>query len=102
MALLHSQHGHAAQSPKEIDELIDDDLFIDPMLGIPLAFYIEKDVADRDNLIHLITVSVQQPSTLSSSGCPEKWWGCLFSLQQRALHTWFVFQSCFVTGNLVQ
>jgi len=31
------------------------DLFIDPMLGIPLAIYIEKDVDDRDILVDLIT-----------------------------------------------
>ena len=32
------------------------DLFIDPMLGSPLAMYIEKDVDDRNALVDLITV----------------------------------------------
>ncbi|KAF9268660.1 hypothetical protein L218DRAFT_954111 [Marasmius fiardii PR-910] len=31
------------------------DLFIDPMLGIPLPVYIEKDVQDRDSLVALVT-----------------------------------------------
>lgn len=33
------------------------ELFLDPMLGTPLALYIEKDVEDRDQLVELITVS---------------------------------------------
>ena len=32
------------------------DLFIDPMLGVPLAIYVEKDVDDRDILVDLINV----------------------------------------------
>ncbi|THV05106.1 hypothetical protein K435DRAFT_137091 [Dendrothele bispora CBS 962.96] len=31
------------------------DLFIDPMLGSPLAIYIDKDVNDRENLVLLVT-----------------------------------------------
>lgn len=31
-------------------------LFIDPMHGVPLAIYIEKDVDDRDILVDLIIV----------------------------------------------
>jgi hypothetical protein len=36
---------------------IHDDLFLEPMMGTPLAIYIEKDVPDRDQLVHLVTVS---------------------------------------------
>lgn len=36
---------------------VEDDLFIDPMLGTPLALYIEKDVQDKETLVQLITVS---------------------------------------------
>jgi hypothetical protein len=33
------------------------ELFLDPMLGTPLAIYIEKDVEDKDAISQLITVS---------------------------------------------
>lgn len=36
---------------------VEAELFIDPMLGIPLAVYIDKDVHDRDLLVELVTVS---------------------------------------------
>jgi hypothetical protein len=32
-------------------------IFIDPMMGIPLAIFIEKDVKDRAELLELIEVS---------------------------------------------
>ena len=35
---------------------VNDDLFLDPMMGAPLAIYIEKDVADKDVLSDLILV----------------------------------------------
>ena len=38
------------------DNVPQDLLFIDPMLGIPLSIYIEKDVDDRDILVDLIIV----------------------------------------------
>ncbi|KAF8893400.1 hypothetical protein BD779DRAFT_1436092 [Infundibulicybe gibba] len=42
--------------PTEQDDIdIDEELFIDPMLGSPLSMYIEKDVEDRDVLVGLIT-----------------------------------------------
>ena len=40
---------------------VNDELFLEPMMGTPLAIYIEKDVTDRDQLIEIITVS---PSSL--------------------------------------
>lgn len=39
------------------ENIVNDELFIDPMLGSPLAMYIEKDVKDKDTLVDLITVS---------------------------------------------
>jgi hypothetical protein len=36
---------------------VNDELFLDPMLGSPLSFYIEKDVADRDVIVDAIIVS---------------------------------------------
>jgi hypothetical protein len=36
---------------------IHDDLFLEPMMGTPLAIFIEKDVPDRDQLVHLVSVS---------------------------------------------
>lgn len=34
-----------------------EDLFLDPMMGLPLQIYVEKDVNDRDNILHMISVS---------------------------------------------
>ncbi|KAJ3724437.1 hypothetical protein FB446DRAFT_715889 [Lentinula raphanica] len=39
--------------PSPDDDL--SELFLDPMLGTPLAMYVEKDVQDRDTLIDIIT-----------------------------------------------
>jgi len=47
-APLHDQDSELNANPE---------LFIDPMLGTPLAMYIEKDVEDKDMLIVLISVS---------------------------------------------
>lgn len=33
------------------------DLFLEPMMGTPLAIYVEKDVQNRDTIVDLITVS---------------------------------------------
>jgi hypothetical protein len=32
-------------------------LFLEPMMGTPLAMYVHKDVPDRDRVVDLITVS---------------------------------------------
>jgi hypothetical protein len=32
-------------------------LFLEPMMGTPLAIYVEKDVEDRDTIVDIITVS---------------------------------------------
>lgn len=40
--------------PSSNDDL--SELFLDPMLGTPLAMYVEKDVQERDVIIGLITV----------------------------------------------
>ncbi|KDQ57596.1 hypothetical protein JAAARDRAFT_58185 [Jaapia argillacea MUCL 33604] len=37
------------------DGTITGDLFLEPMMGSPLSLYIEKDVADRDVLVELVT-----------------------------------------------
>ena len=34
------------------------ELFLDPMLGTPLAIYLEKEVEDKDNIAQLIIVSL--------------------------------------------
>jgi hypothetical protein len=54
---------HGSQAPPSGHHAQDDDfvanmeLFIDPMLGTPLAIYIEKDVEDKDTISELIVVS---------------------------------------------
>ena len=54
----HQGAGRSANNAPDAPEdgTVDAELFIDPMLGTPLAIYIEKDVADRDNLVEIITV----------------------------------------------
>ena len=32
-------------------------LFLEPMMGTPLAMYVHKDVPDRDRVVDIITVS---------------------------------------------
>ncbi|KAG6861906.1 hypothetical protein C0995_009856 [Termitomyces sp. Mi166 len=39
---------------QNIDLNVNPELFLDPMLGTPLAMYIEKDVQDKDTLVELI------------------------------------------------
>lgn len=38
-------------------------LFIDPMMGTPLPIYVDKDVEDRENIVRLITVSINATAT---------------------------------------
>ena len=41
------------------------ELFIDPMLGTPLAVYIEKDVEDKATLVNLVTVCINHVASHS-------------------------------------
>ena len=43
-------------SPPDEDANTSDDLFLDPLMGTPLAIYVEKDVDNRDEIVELITV----------------------------------------------
>ena len=44
-------------SPPDVDEHgADDELFVDPLMGTPLAIYVEKDVDNRDEIVELIMV----------------------------------------------
>lgn len=64
---LHEQQNLTVQQSEQVTAHVPQDvvgtqeveaeLFIDPMLGIPLAIYIDKDVQDRDLLVDLVTVS---------------------------------------------
>ncbi|KAG5641274.1 hypothetical protein DXG03_005586 [Asterophora parasitica] len=47
---IHRPPGHEP----EPDPNVNSELFIDPMLGSPLAMYVEKDVEDKDTLVALI------------------------------------------------
>lgn len=79
------------------DDNFSDDLFIDPMLGSPLAIYIEKDVNDKDDIAQLIVVSPSLSFSLCLSTCvstplcsytySEAWRHRLARLQRCALHT---------------
>lgn len=37
---------------------VNNELFLEPMMGTPLAIFIEKDVVDRDQLVEVISVSL--------------------------------------------
>ena len=54
------QPQHAPQpqniSPPLDEENPNDDLFLDPLMGTPLAIYVEKDVENRDEIAALISV----------------------------------------------
>ncbi|KAI0949447.1 hypothetical protein AcW1_009058 [Taiwanofungus camphoratus] len=41
--------------PEAADEPSKDALFLEPMMGTPLAIYVEKDVENRDSIVELIT-----------------------------------------------
>jgi hypothetical protein len=45
------------RNSENINDSVNDELFIDPMMGAPLTIYIEKDVIDKDILADLIVVS---------------------------------------------
>ena len=61
-------HPAPVQSTPPVQNVEDDDpnvnkeLFLDPMLGTPLAIYVEKDVEDKETISQLITVSVKARS----------------------------------------
>jgi len=48
---------HPSVSESDNNGNVNEELFLDPMLGTPLAIYVEKDVEDRDVLVELISVS---------------------------------------------
>ncbi|KAF4567385.1 hypothetical protein EYR40_006384 [Pleurotus pulmonarius] len=62
---LHEQQNLTVQQSEQVtahvpqdvvgNQDVEAELFIDPMLGIPLAIYIDKDVNDRDVLVELVT-----------------------------------------------
>ncbi len=57
-----TRRGHIQPHALDAGSSGNHDLFIDPMLGTPLAVYIEKDVHDREALVNLITVSFASKS----------------------------------------
>jgi hypothetical protein len=69
-----SDQGQTHSGPSN-DPNVNNELFIDPMLGTPLAVYIEKDVEEKDELVRLVTVccliyrvaSIEETSGYASS-----------------------------------
>ncbi|KAG6840689.1 hypothetical protein C0991_005048 [Blastosporella zonata] len=57
-------------NPPNIDLNVNPELFLDPMLGTPLAMYIEKDVLDKDLLADLIPVSMGSQAQVVASSRP--------------------------------
>lgn len=53
----HDQSNSARPAGLDEHHGVDEELFLEPMMGTPLAIYVEKDVEDRDAIVDLITVS---------------------------------------------
>lgn len=56
-------HPHVQQQQQQRDqsdnaEIAEHGLFIEPMMGTPLAMYVHKDVSDHDRVVDLIAVSL--------------------------------------------
>ncbi len=76
----HQQHQQREQSANS--DIVEHGLFLEPMMGTPLAMYIHKDVPDHNRVVDLITVSpsaarkwlldVFPSSNVSHSVHPEK------------------------------
>jgi hypothetical protein len=69
----------------------DDELFLEPMMGTPLAIYVEKDVSDREALVELITVRAICPLEvalcLTCVLCAsETWWTDITRLQRCSIY----------------
>ncbi len=43
-------------SPPLDEQNSEDELFLDPLMGTPLAIYVEKDVENRDEIVELVSV----------------------------------------------
>ena len=64
MAPAHSNHPrvqhqqqHQQRDQSANSDIVEHGLFLEPMMGTPLAMYVHKDVSDRDRVVDLITVS---------------------------------------------
>jgi hypothetical protein len=64
MAPAHSNHPrvqqqqqHQQRDQSANSDIVDHGLFLEPMMGTPLAMYVHKDVPDHDRVVELITVS---------------------------------------------
>lgn len=62
MAPAHSTLPRIQQQQQQRDQnanqgIVEHGLFLEPMMGTPLAMYVHKDVLDYDRVIDLITVS---------------------------------------------
>lgn len=61
------------------DQNFNNDLFIDPMLGSPLAIYVEKDVQDKDTITQLIVVSFRCLLVFASYDLCLVIWHCIYA-----------------------
>jgi hypothetical protein len=51
------QHQHQQRDQSANSDIVEHGLFLEPMMGTPLAMYVHKDVSDHDRVVDLITVS---------------------------------------------
>lgn len=63
-SIRRAQHDqNAVPRPSTSDNpsiIVNEELFLEPMMGTPLQMYIEKDVEGKDALVDVITVSPSQ------------------------------------------
>ena len=77
-----------------------DELFLEPMMGTPLAIYVEKDVSDREEIAELITVSSTNVD-FSSGGALTVLLLCRRNMEVRSLQGTEVFRTFLVCRYLV-
>ena len=53
----HAQHPPQGASGSASASTANNELFLEPMMGMPLSLYVDKDVPEREKLVDLITVS---------------------------------------------
>ena len=73
----HQQHQQRDQSANS--DIVEHGLFLEPMMGTPLAMYVHKDVPDHDRVVDLITVSL--PATRGYTYPPSRVLAVMLSLK---------------------
>jgi hypothetical protein len=66
------QQQQQQRDPSDNAEIAEHGLFLEPMMGTPLAMYVHKDVSDHDHVVDLIAVSSCTGHRRSTRSFPVK------------------------------